>query len=147
MKTFTVADRVAILREITMLADVGHRDLTLLASMTETEHFRAGEILWDSGDMADRVHVIVSGALSVRLPGRERAVDTLGPGEIVGELAMFAQSRRSAAVAADVDTTVLSLQYGPFREFLLAHPEALLSLLGRIVRRFLDRERDWTRPA
>jgi CRP-like cAMP-binding protein len=142
----TVADRVALLRDVAIFADVGQRDLALLASMTEIERFRAGEVLWEAGEVADRVYVVVVGALSVHLRGHERPVETVGPGGIVGELAMFAQSRRSAAVAADVDTTVLSLQHQPFREFLLAHPEALLALLGRIVRRFLDREREWTKP-
>ena len=140
MSARSVADRVLLLRDVAIFADVGQRDLELLAAMAETEVFRAGEALWEAGDAAERVHVVVSGALSVRLPGRDLPTRTLGPGEIVGELAMFAQSRRSAAVTAEEETTVLSFRYEAFREFLLGHPEAMFALLGWVVGRLLERE-------
>ena len=143
----TVAQRTALLCDVEIFAGVAAADLELLASMSEPETFAAGEAVWDRGDVAERVHIVVSGALAVILPGRDAPVETLGPGEMVGELAMFARSRRSAAVRAEVETTVLSLSYQRFREFLLRHPEAMLALLERIVRLFLERERDWTRRA
>jgi CRP-like cAMP-binding protein len=146
MTAFTLADRAKALREVEIFGDVGPRDLELLAAMAETEVFAAGETLWEVGEAADRVHVVVRGALSVWLPGRERPVTTLPPGEIVGELAMFAQARRTAAVRADEPTTVLSFRTEAFREFLLGHPEATFALLGRIVRRFLLREREAAPP-
>jgi len=145
--SLTVAQRAALLHDLEIFADVAAADLELLASMSETETFAAGEEVWGQGDPAESVHVVVSGTLSVYVPGRDRPVQSLGPGEMVGELAMFARSRRSAAVRAEVETTVLSLPYQRFREFLLRHPEAMLALLERIVRLFLERERQWTRGA
>lgn len=142
MKALSTAEKAALLRDVPIFASVPPRDLTMLASMMETEEFRPGDVVCAAGDPADTVHVIVFGSLSVRVPGRADPVGTMGPGEIFGELAMFARSPRSATVTAVAGTTVLSLGHGPFREFLLRFPEATLAVLETVVRRFLARERE-----
>jgi len=68
-------------------ADLGDRDLDLIAGCGQNRVFRPGQVLFREGDPADWFHVIRRGriALGISIPGREDLIiDTLGPGEVLG---------------------------------------------------------------
>jgi CRP-like cAMP-binding protein len=61
-----------------------------------------------------------------------------GPGDIMGEMAVFDGAPRSASVVAGVETTCLVLASWEFNAFLKAHPEVALDLLPIVVKRFRE---------
>jgi len=124
-----------------VLAGVPSEELGLLAEMMHTEHFDAGEILFEHGDASDRIYVVVAGTLAVLLPGAREVVRTLGPGELLGEYGMFTGLVRTATVRADTESVVLSLDYRRFGAFLLQHPRSTLALLATAVERLSESER------
>ena len=134
------AEKARILSLCPVFAGVPPRDLGVLAEMMGTERLAAGETLFGSGEPSDRVCVVARGALSVLLPGQERPVRTLGPGDLLGEYGMFAHAGRTATVRAEGDAVVLSLGYPRFRAFLLQFPESALVLLRTAVERLVALE-------
>lgn len=110
----------------------------LLAETMKTERLAAGEVLFEAGDVSDRVYLLVEGTLKVTVGShRSRA---LRPGDLLGEYGMFAGLTRTATVTAESPATLLSLDYPRFRAFLLAVPGAALVLLQVAVERMLEVE-------
>jgi CRP-like cAMP-binding protein len=60
--------------------------------------FPAGEVIFSAGDTADAMYVIIDGELDVRIGNASIAVAR--PGEMVGEMALADQKKRSATVVA-----------------------------------------------
>ena len=57
-----------------------------------------GDILFREGDDGEEMFAVIDGELELQVAGR--AVDRVGPGAIVGEMALIDRSPRSATVVA-----------------------------------------------
>jgi len=67
----------------------------------------AGEVLFSKGDIGHEIYVVRSGELQI-LDGN-RVFETVGPGGIVGEMALVDGGPRSATVRASAATEVVPL--------------------------------------
>src|SRR5207244_12428632 len=54
-----------VLATLPLFADVADGELETLARVTRLVEAPAGTVLWREGDEADRLHVVVSGAVSI----------------------------------------------------------------------------------
>lgn len=83
-----------------------------MSDYIHAQELSAGDWLFREGDMGDNAYIIEKGAVevSVRARGVEREIARLGRGEIVGEMALIADSPRSASARAIGDTTLLVLR-------------------------------------
>lgn len=78
-------------------------ELDEVLAMTRPVGFEAGDVIVKQGDAADGLYVVADGQVSIRLRvSGDEAVDiaVLGPGEIVGELALLDRGSRTASVYA-----------------------------------------------
>lgn len=73
--------------------------------------FKTGEFLMKDGDIGDEAYLIQKGRVEVfkDIEGQKVVYSTLLPGEIVGEMALITEEKRSANVMAMEDTTVAVL--------------------------------------
>ena len=97
---------------------------------------RPGEVLFTEGDASDDVYVIGAGRLLVTTAAGLGV--TLGPGEIVGELAAVTGARRTATVSAGEESEVVVVSAAAFESELSRIPAAAEALGEEAVRR-LDR--------
>jgi glutaminase len=97
-----------------LFAGLQPEDVEALVGATRTHTLGAGDVLFKQGDPADAVFFIVSGALAVTLRADDdapvRRLARLGPGVAVGEMALLADSVRSADVVAVDDSTLVELR-------------------------------------
>jgi len=117
-----------------------HARAVLAAS--RRRRFDRREVLFHEGDPADALHLIDRGRVAVRVTtplGETATLEVMGPGDVVGELALLPPpARRAATVVALEPTETLVLATGAFDELRRAHPEmteALLAILARRARR------------
>ena len=82
----------------------------------------AGETLFVAGDVADVAYSLVSGRLEVAVDGS--AVRLLGPGAVLGELALLTSGTRSATVRARRDSVLLRLRPAALLTVMEQHPAA-----------------------
>ena len=141
MTTLSSASKLDALRRCSVFARIPAGALGVLAEILATETLHAGEVLVERGEPSEHVYVVVSGRLSVRVPGRSEPVRQLEAGQLLGEYGMFAGQVRTATVLADEPSVLLSLDYERFRAFLHQFPEAMFVLLGTAVERLLEAER------
>jgi EmrB/QacA subfamily drug resistance transporter len=104
-----------VLRAVPLFAELGDEALDELASHAGTIRVQAGETLFSRGDAADALYVVVSGRLEVLLEDASPEVlRVMGPGAVVGELALLADTPRSASIRARRDSELLQLRREDF---------------------------------
>lgn len=109
-----------------------------LARRAHRVELAAGMPVYQVGDPGDNMMVVLAGTLRIwlpTLPGKEIILADVGPGEIVGEMALLDGEVRSAAVTALTKSQVLVLERRDVLPFLRDHPDAALSLIGLLCRR------------
>ncbi|MEQ9690429.1 MAG: cyclic nucleotide-binding domain-containing protein [Bauldia litoralis] len=99
--------------------------LDLLAAETREVRFGRGEVLMRQGEIGTAMYVLTDGkvTVSVHQPGGDKVVATLGPGEVVGEMAVITGERRSATVKAKGRVTALEITKAALAPLLTAEPK------------------------
>lgn len=118
--------------------------------LTERRVSPGGRLL-GAGESGDEAYVVAEGRLrvSMRIPGvGEEALAFLGPGEVVGEMALIDDSPRSAdVVAQDGPVTVFALPRTVFRGLVSEGTPGGAPLLGGIVVALVRRFEESVRKA
>ena len=102
----------------------------------------AGEYLFHEGDPGDRIFVVASGSMEavMRLPaGRELHAELLGPGDLIGEMAMLAARPRRFSVRASQASTGWSFAAADIGRLGATQLPEVVRRLGRLA---LERLRD-----
>ena len=104
-------DDIAFFTSHRLLGAMEHEALRLVAFSADRRSYRAGDELARQGLPALSSFLIVSGSLALNEhdDGRPASV-VLGPGALVGELALFADTTHPATVMAREPSTVLVIR-------------------------------------
>ncbi|MBI1398442.1 MAG: cyclic nucleotide-binding domain-containing protein [Betaproteobacteria bacterium] len=93
--------------------------------------FRAGETIFQEGDVGEHAFVVDSGEVQIgrkRESGEELTLAIFGRGDMFGELALLDDQPRSASAQASADCELMTLDRATFQEQLHSHPERSTSL-------------------
>lgn len=103
----------------------------------EKKTFASGRMLMHQGDSGEEAYLIVKGSVEVfRETGDQKIIlTTLGPGEIVGEMALITDENRSASVAALTDTEVTVLTKQIMAQNLRKLPPYMEKIVSALTRR------------
>jgi len=131
-------DDIRILSAVRLFEGFTAEQLRLLAFGAEQMHLTAGRKLYLEDDEADSAYVVVSGTIALfrESDGERMPVGTAGPGAMLGELALIADTRRLTSAAAETDAEVLRLNRKMFRRILEEYPEIAVTLHRRITEEF-----------
>src|SRR5512146_2249383 len=108
-----------------------------LASLGRVRSYPKNTVFITEGDSSDSVFVILAGRVKVFLSdteGHEMILDTQGPGEYVGEMALDGKPR-SASVMTLESTTFSVVARDPIREAIRRNPDFALEMISRIIDR------------
>jgi len=96
---------------------------------------KPGEKLFEQDDEGEQVFVVVSGRLGVdkRMDGEIVRVATVGPKEMLGEMALLGDSKRSATVTAIEPSDLVELNLDHVKDYLEAQPGWLRSLIDSLI--------------
>jgi CRP-like cAMP-binding protein len=145
-----IDDDIAFLERVPTLGLLGRAALRILAIGAETRHVHGGGVLFNAGDEAEGGFVVQAGRF--QLSSSEDGKDlTVGPCTLLGEVALFAETKRPATAKALEPATVLIIPRPLFIRMLDSFPDAARklreTLAGRLdqatreivnVRDFLD---------
>lgn len=122
-------DRVSVLLGTYLFQDLTPAEIEPLARSAEVRRYGRGERIFDVGDRADHLYVVLSGEARDSIltdDGDEYMYAMWGPGMVVGEPGFFAAEKtRVMAFIAVQPTTVLMLAYDQVLPFLVKHPAAM----------------------
>ena len=93
-----------------------------------------GEFLFREGDGADALYIVKSGVVQV-IAEDGVVYDTVGGGDIVGELAIVDEGARSASVFAHTGAELIKIDIPGFLELVASEPEFALAVMRVMARR------------
>jgi CRP/FNR family transcriptional regulator, cyclic AMP receptor protein len=88
----------------------------MLFRHSETVKFHAGQIIFRAEETGTQMYVVSEGEVEVRIG--HHILDIVGPGSIVGEMALIDQGPRSATAVAKTDCRLVAIDQSRF-EFLV----------------------------
>ena len=112
-----------------------------LFATARPHRLKADQVLFTAGDPGDGCYRLEQGLLKVSVvspSGSERILAILGPGTLVGELAMIDARPRSASVVAARDSELSFISRTSFEKVAEAHPETYRHIVNLLVRRLRD---------
>jgi CRP/FNR family cyclic AMP-dependent transcriptional regulator len=125
--------KVELLRKVPLFGRCSKSELRRIASIGDELELPEGRELTREGDRGREFFVLLEGAAEVRRKGRR--VNTLGPGDFLGEIALLTQSPRTATVTASTPVDVLVITGREFRTLLRDSPEIQRKVLAALAER------------
>ncbi len=96
--------------------------------------FRAGQVLFRKGDLADHLYLLADGQLVAVEINRE-----ISPGRIFGEIALFSPAkRRTNTVRCVADSTVLTIDEGTVMQLFFQNPSFGFHLIRLVAGRLSE---------
>jgi CRP-like cAMP-binding protein len=125
----TIEDDISFFERVPTLSQLGRQALRILAIGAESRYIHGGEVLFNAGDEADGGFVIQEGRFSLSSDefGEGRDV-TVGPFTLLGEVALFTETRRPTTATALEPSTVMCIPRPLFLKMLESFPDAARSL-------------------
>ena len=120
-----------LLAGVRLFAGVTAAGIEELGAIADEIEVRAGTVLTHQGYREGYFFIVVEGRVRIERDGR--TLNTLGPGEFLGEIALLDAGPRTATAVAETEARLLSLNYEMFHELLGASPEiraAILEVVG-----------------
>ncbi len=124
------------LASVPLFADCTKKELRELAGLVTPVTIHPGTVFIREDELARELMIIESGTATVRRKGRK--VAELGPGSIVGELAVVLERKRNASVTADTEMTLLVIDSRAFATLLDDIPGFARRLLHTVATRLSE---------
>ena len=119
------------------LKDIADPFVRELASLGRVRSYPKNSVFITEGDSSDSLFVVLKGKVKVFVSdneGHEMILDTHGPGEYVGEMALDGNPR-SANVMTLEPTSFSVVARDPIREAIRQNPDFALEMIARIIDR------------
>ncbi len=116
------------------------RELNELESLLDRREYRRGDVIFQMGENADRLHFLGKGTVSISVAspeGEERILEIFKPGDTFGDLFLGQDRRRLGTARAFTDVEVWTMKEEAFRNFTRARPDLCLNFIRQLV----DRQR------
>jgi CRP-like cAMP-binding protein len=130
---------VDIISKVALFNNLGRRQLNTLARIFIERTCEAGEVIVPQGRDGYGFFVVASGTAEVvleRSDGSKVVVNTFGPGDFFGELALLDNGPRTASVIATEATRCLIMPRENFLGVLRRDGEMAVSILVELAKRF-----------
>lgn len=133
----SITEEVDCLRRVPLFANLEQSKLKLLAFTSERVTFRSGEVLFDQDEMGTSAYIILCGETEVvvRGPNGPVIVDTVGSGEVVGEIAILCDVPRTATVRARTQVEALCISKDLFFRMLAEFPQIAVEIMRVLAHR------------
>lgn len=108
--------KVDWLSDVAFFEGFSETELAAVAQLGHRREIDQGAVLVDQGRFGTECYVVVSGSAVVRQGGQY--ITAVGPGTVVGEMALVEHRPRNASVVAETDMVVVSFGIREFSELL-----------------------------
>jgi CRP-like cAMP-binding protein len=139
----SIENDIAAFERVPSLRLLGRDALRVLAIGAESRYLDDGEVLFYAGDASDGGFVIQQGSIRLRpnAPADAREI-TAGPGTLIGELALLAETVRPATAIARGPSAVIRISRSLFLKMLESFPDAAGKLRDQFTARAMQDAKD-----
>lgn len=143
-RTPSLSVRREALRGCALFQHLTGAELDAVLARATIQRFRRSDIVMHRGDPATGMVVILQGHVRISVTsaeGRETSLGLLGPGDVVGEMALLDGGERSADVATMEDCVLLNINRSDFLVLLESNASLCLRLMAVLCERLRDANR------
>ena len=128
---------MALLSKVPLFSELGNEHLRLLAFSAVRTELNVDQMLFREGSPATSGYVVASGELELSTgQGRHRQfLRNCEPGSLIGEIALFVETRRPATATAVRHTEVLEISRAMVTRMLNEYPHVALRLRATLAER------------
>ena len=126
------------LRVLSIFDGLGDNALRQLGRELHARELHCGDMVFHQGDPGATCYLVQQGRVRIFVldeDGHELSVRVMGPGDLIGEMALFDNQPRSASAVAMTEARLLILHQGMLRHALREHPDFALNLLQTLSKR------------
>ena len=140
LKTVSIFERILLLREIPIFADLSPEDLKRVAEIAREQWYPQNTAIFQQGEEGNMMFVIVEGHVQVvrTIAGKDQIWAERGPGDFVGEMAIIESAPRSATLHTQSEVRVLAIDDETFKGILRERPNVSFAVLRSISRRLRE---------
>ena len=135
MRSKVNPERLELLRHLSLFSGLGDHELAAVDRLVDDTYVQPGFVLTSEGQIGREAFIIVSGEATVTIAGT--TVATLGPGEVVGEVALTDGRPRTATVTAVTPLHLLVLSIPAFKS-LLSEAALARRVLANVIHRLRE---------
>jgi CRP/FNR family transcriptional regulator len=127
---------------IYLFKDLPDEHLNDLAIILTDQVFRKGQLIFSEGDEATGFYVVITGRVKIfklSVEGKEQILHIFGPGQPIGEVAVFERKRFPANAESLEDSRLFFFPRNAFMERIKENPSIglhMLAVLSQRLRRF-----------
>jgi CRP-like cAMP-binding protein len=133
-------EKLDLLHRIPLFSSFDHRRLERLGMLADEVDVPAGKVLMRQGETGTDMMVVASGSVSVERDGNR--LNTLGPGDFFGEIALVDGGARTATVTAEEPTRLLVITHRDFHSMMDEFPEVADQVMNALANRVRRLEPD-----
>jgi CRP/FNR family transcriptional regulator len=129
------------LRELPLFNGLEAADFTQVCLRATKLRAAKGQCLFHQGELANAVYLIKAGKVKlvqVTAGGRAAILDVLGPGEVLGETALFQDLPQAFSALVLEEAKLCSFSRHQFEDMIRANPGAATSIITHLARRLYD---------
>jgi CRP/FNR family transcriptional regulator, cyclic AMP receptor protein len=125
--------KVDLIRHVPLFAACSKKELAEIASIADEIDLPADKVLMEQGGQGREFFVLIEGTADVIQDGR--TVNSMGPGDFFGEIALVAKTPRTATIKATSPLRALVINDRAFRALLEHSPKIQLGVLQALAER------------
>jgi CRP-like cAMP-binding protein len=125
--------KLAALKTVPLFEGLKKRELAAVSRIADELDLPAGKELIREGGPGSQFFVLLAGEADVRRHARK--VNTLGPGDFFGEIAILANREATATVTTTTEARVLVITRASFSKLLRDAPKIQWTVIQALVRR------------
>ena len=138
----TIEEDIAFFQRVQTLNILDRDALRILAIGAESLYVHSGAVLFHLGEDADSAFVLQEGSLSLARSAANGEPAVVGPGTLIGELALFTATKRPVTATALEPSTLLRIPRNLFLKMLDGFPGMARKLRDIIASRAEQSARD-----
>jgi len=127
-----------MLASIPLFSGLDARTLEVVEQHSAWQPVRKHAVVIQKGDESGVLYVVIAGRLKVSVAddqGKEVILNTLGPGDYFGELAILGDMPRTATVVSLEDSKLLTLSRKAFLDLVREQPDIALAVIRNLTER------------
>jgi CRP-like cAMP-binding protein len=135
------AAQADVLKRVPLFSELRRKELQKVAAAMTERTFSAGETITKEDEISVGFFVIDEGRARVSM--RDQTLDELGPGDYFGEIALVAETPRTATVTAETDLRCFSMTSWDFRALVDSNAEIAWILLASTTKKLYEDRAQW----
>ena len=135
---------IRVLRKLAIFAGLEQAEYELLVKACYVESLGQGHFLFKQGESGHELYILLHGRMRVQ-SSHSGVIGVLGPGEIVGEMAVVRRAPRSASVIAESDALLFRIRQSDLDLILGKAPRISYLLMRNIAAVLAERLADSNR--